>query len=68
MIDTDSLAKTLFDSRNKMPEGTFTVPYGSQLKTIVENSFASYMLDNRKFDDVKAEMTAEVDKVVAANK
>ncbi|AIQ11933.1 ABC transporter substrate-binding protein [Paenibacillus durus] len=68
LIDTDSLAKTLFDSRNKMPEGTFTVPYGSQLKTIVENSFASYMLDNRNFDEVKAEMTAEVEKVVAANR
>lgn len=67
LIDIDSLANTLFDSRNKMPEGSFTVPYGSQLKTIVENGFASYMLDNRDFDQVKAEMTAETEKVVAAN-
>lgn len=67
LIDTVSLSKTLFDTRIKMPD-TFSVPYGSELKTIVENSFASYMLDNRKFDEVKQEMTAEVEKVVESNK
>ncbi|MCM3702805.1 ABC transporter substrate-binding protein [Paenibacillus macerans] len=67
LIDTESLSKTLFDPRNKVPE-TFSVPYGSELKTIVENSFSSYMLDNRSFDEVKAEMTDEVKKVVEANK
>lgn len=67
LIDTESLANTLFDPRNKMPE-SFSVPYGSELKTIVENGFSSYMLDNRSFDDVKAEMTSEVQKVVDANK
>ncbi|WP_379131088.1 ABC transporter substrate-binding protein [Paenibacillus sp. sgz500958] len=67
LIDTESLAKTLFDPRNKMPD-TFSVPYGSELKTIVENGFSSYMLDNRNFDEVKAEITDEVKKVVEANK
>ncbi|SEU26285.1 ABC transporter substrate-binding protein [Paenibacillus sp. NFR01] len=67
LIDTESLANTLFDPRNQMPD-TFSVPYGSELKTIVENGFSSYMLDNRSFDDVKAEMTDEVKKVVEANK
>ncbi|CQR53568.1 ABC transporter substrate-binding protein [Paenibacillus riograndensis] len=67
LIDTESLSETLFDSRNKVPN-TFSVPYGSELKTIVENSLASYMLDNRSFDEVKTEMTDEVKKVVEANK
>ncbi|MNC52050.1 hypothetical protein D3C75_1013730 [compost metagenome] len=67
LIDTESLAKTLFDSRNTMPD-TFSVPYGSELKTIVENGMSSYMLDNRSLDEVKVEMTDEVKKVVEANK
>ncbi|WP_337102263.1 ABC transporter substrate-binding protein [Paenibacillus sp. YIM B09110] len=66
LIDIDSLAKTLFDPRNKMPD-SFSVPYGSELKKIVENGFASYMLDERSFEDVQKEMTAEVEKVVQAN-
>lgn len=49
-----------------MPD-TFSVPYGSELKAIVENGFASFILDNRSFDEVKSEMTAEVEKVVSAN-
>ncbi|MNO25258.1 Bacterial extracellular solute-binding protein [compost metagenome] len=67
LIDTESLANTMFDPRNKVPD-TFSVPYGSELKTIVENGFSSYMLDTRSFDEVKAEMTAEVKKVVDANR
>lgn len=67
LIDTESLANTLFDPRNKMPDA-FSVPYGAELKTIVENGFSSYMLDNLGFDEVKAEMTEEVKKVVDANK
>ncbi|MBW4083219.1 ABC transporter substrate-binding protein [Paenibacillus sp. S150] len=67
LIDTESLANTLFDPRNKMPDA-FSVPYGSELKTIVENGFSSYMLDNLSFDEVKAGMTEEVKKVVEANK
>ncbi|WP_049895046.1 ABC transporter substrate-binding protein [Paenibacillus antibioticophila] len=67
LIDTESLANTLFDPRNKMPD-SFSVPYGSELKTIVENGMSSYMLDNRSFDEVKAMMTEEVKKVVDANK
>ncbi|MGG6311458.1 ABC transporter substrate-binding protein [Paenibacillus macerans] len=66
LIDTESLANTLFDPRNKMPDA-FSVPYGSELKTIVENGMSSYMLDNRSFDEVKTEMTDEVKKVVEAN-
>ncbi|WP_141503587.1 ABC transporter substrate-binding protein [Paenibacillus luteus] len=66
LIDIDSLAKTLFDPRNKMPD-SFSVPYGSELKKIVENGFASFMLDERSFEDVQKEMTAEVEKVVQAN-
>ena len=68
LIDIDSLSKTLFDSRNKMPEGAFTVSYGSELKTLVENGFSSYMLNNRNFEDVQKEMTAEVEKIVASKK
>lgn len=49
-----------------MPD-SFSVPYGSELKAIVENGFASFILDNRSFDEVKNEMTAEVEKVVSAN-
>lgn len=67
LIDTASLSKTLFDPRIQMPD-TFSVPYGSELKAIVENGFASFILDNRNFDEVKNEMTAEVEKVVQANK
>lgn len=67
LIDSESLAKTLFDPRNKMPD-TFSVPYGSELKTIIENGFSSYMLDNLSFDAVKAVITDEVKKVVEANK
>ncbi|MEK5494215.1 extracellular solute-binding protein [Paenibacillus sp. FSL R7-0297] len=66
LIDTASLSKTLFDPNIQMPD-TFSVPYGSELKAIVENGFASFMLDNRSFDEVKTEMTAEVEKVVQAN-
>lgn len=67
LIDTASLSKTLFDPNIKMPD-TFNVPYGNELKAIVENGFASYILDNRSFEDIKNEMTAEVEKVVSANK
>lgn len=66
LIDTASLSKTLFDPNLKMPD-TFSVPYGSELKAIVENGFASYILDNRSFEEIKGEMTAEVEKVVQAN-
>ncbi|MCL6458900.1 MAG: hypothetical protein K6T85_12910, partial [Gorillibacterium sp.] len=67
LIDIDSLSKTLFDSRNNMPEGAFSVTYGAEIKTLVENSFSSYMLNDRKFEDVQKEMTAEVEKIVKAN-
>ncbi|GLX66674.1 ABC transporter substrate-binding protein [Paenibacillus glycanilyticus] len=67
LIDTTSLANTLFDPNNKMPDA-FSVPYGAELKKIVEDGFSSYMLDNRDFDEVKASMTDEVNKVVEANK
>lgn len=67
LIDTESLTKTLFDPRIKVPNA-FSVPYGSELKTIVENGFSSYMLNHLDFDEVKTTMTNEVKKVVDANK
>ena len=67
LIDTESLTKTLFDPRIKVAN-TFSVPYGSELKTIVENGFSNYMLNNLSFDEVKTTMTNEVKKVVEANK
>jgi len=67
LIDIESLSKTLFDPNVKMPEGGVSVAYGAELKTIVENGFNSFMLDNRSFEDVRKEMTEEAEKVIQAN-
>lgn len=68
LIDIASLSSTLFDPRNKMPESTVNVAYGAELKTVVENGFTSFMLDNKPFEEVKKSMTEEAEKIVAANR
>lgn len=67
LIDIASLSATLFDERNKMPENTITVPYGAELKTVVENGFTKFMLDNEPFESVQKSMTEEAEKIVKAN-
>lgn len=67
LIDTESLAKTIFDPRIKSPAGSFVVPYNAELKTLVENKFGSFMLDNRSFKDVQKELIAETEKIIKSH-
>jgi multiple sugar transport system substrate-binding protein len=68
LIDIETLASTLFDPRNKMPSNSFSVPYGSELKTVTENAFTKYMLDNTTFEEAQKYMMDEGKKIIEKNK
>ena len=64
LIDIDSLSNVLFHSETKMLPTTVAVPYGSELKTVVENGFTKYMLDNTTFEEAQTYLIEESQKII----
>lgn len=64
LIDLNSLSSTLFDPRVKMNSAGIAVPYGSELKTIVENGFSQYMLNNITFEEAQKFMMTEGQRLI----
>jgi multiple sugar transport system substrate-binding protein len=67
LIDLESLSNTLFHPKNKMLTGGPSVSYGSELKTMVENNFNKYILDNLSFEEVQKKMMNEGQAIVKKN-
>lgn len=64
LIDIDSLSNTMFDPRVKMLPTSVSVSYGADLKTVVENAFTKYILEDIKFEDARKFMTDEANKII----
>jgi multiple sugar transport system substrate-binding protein len=68
LIDIDSLSQTVYDKRVKIPyDPTYSAAYSSQLKTVLENGFAHFILDNQTADQAGNDMVAEANKVIQQN-
>lgn len=67
LIDIESLSNTLFHPKNKMLPTAVAVSYGSELKTVVENGFTKYILNNVSFEDAQKSMIEEAEKIIKKN-
>lgn len=63
LIDLPSLTNALFHPEIKSP-GYISVPYSAQLKTVVENTFNAYILDDLSFEEAQQMMFSEGEKVI----
>lgn len=69
LIDTDSLAATVFDKRIKtIYDPSYSTAYSSQLKTVLENGLATFLLDNLSAEDAEKQMIDEANKIIGQNK
>lgn len=69
LVDIDTLTMVLSDKRIKTAiSGDIAIPYGSQLKKVMEDGFSKYMLDNTTAEEAQAWMVQQADKIIQQNK
>lgn len=65
--DKESIIHTLFDDRVTTLESDITVSYGSELKKVLENGLAKFLLDGVSIEDTKQTMMEEALKIMEQN-
>ncbi|SFK80937.1 multiple sugar transport system substrate-binding protein [Paenibacillus sp. 1_12] len=69
LVDVESLNAVLSDKRIKTAiSGDIAIPYGSQLKKVMEDGFSKFMLDNTSAEDAQKWMVQQADKIIQQNK
>lgn len=68
LFDGDSLKSTLFDPKVKVLSSDYAASYGAELKKVLENGLAKYLLDNSSIEATKKYMMDEAKKVIDVNK
>lgn len=69
LVDTDSLAATVFDERIKtIYDPTYSTDFASQLKSVLENGLSTFLLDNLSAEDAQKQMIDEANKIIQQNK
>ncbi|TLS48235.1 extracellular solute-binding protein [Paenibacillus antri] len=64
LIDLESLSRVMYHPQTRSESAGIAVPYGTELKTVVENGFTKYMLDNTTFEEALESMKAEGEKAI----
>ncbi|WP_159886047.1 ABC transporter substrate-binding protein [Paenibacillus puerhi] len=69
LVDLESLTTVLSDERIKTAiSGDIAIPYGSQLKKVMEDGFSKYMLDNTTAEEAQTWMVQQAEKIIQQNK
>lgn len=69
LYDKASLIDTLFNPKvHAHAPADFTIPYGKELKSVLEDGLAHYLLDDTTVEEAKQWMMEEANKVIENNK
>ncbi|WP_171689295.1 ABC transporter substrate-binding protein [Paenibacillus germinis] len=69
LIDVDSLSATMFDKRIKsIYDPSYSTPYSSQLKPVLENGLSTFLLDKLTPEAAQKQMIDEANKIIQQNK